>query len=147
MEFYLKLANKQDDKKLEGIVLFEDFGKEFYKDCGAVLTLGVGKDEYYISSNEELYIPYVYDIEKIFERISSILPNARICYVSFEDEGTGESDVMLKMENDSKIYHCGTLWFDSDYPDIGDDEWCDKVKEQTAEEEAELEEMMRQINK
>ena len=49
MEFYLKLACKEDDKKLEGIVLFEDFGKAFYKDCKQILTT---KYQYCIENNK-----------------------------------------------------------------------------------------------
>lgn len=145
MEFYLKLSKKEDDKKLKDIVLFEDFGKEHYKDCGAVLTLGVGKSEYYVSSREEFYIAYADEIEEIFNRISTILPDVRMCYTSLEDEGSGESDIMLKMENDSKIYHCSTLWLEDDEAEIGDDTWCEQVKRQMEDEEEEWRCIMEEI--
>lgn len=145
MEFYLKLASVEDDEKLKGIVLFEDFGKEYYRDCKATLTLGLGKREYYVSSNEEFYIPYADEITEIFENISSILPDARMCYDSGCDDGSGESDVMLKKENDPEIYHCSTLWFEDGRAKIGSDKWCDRVIEQAAEEEAEWKELMDEI--
>ena len=146
MEFYLKLAKKEDDEKLKGIVLFEDYAKEYYKDCKAVVTLGVGKDEYYVSSNEEFYVWYSNEIEEVFNRLSDILPNARMCYASLEDEGTGESDILLKMENDSKIYWCSSLWFDDKEPNIGEDAWCERVKCRSEEEDEEYLEMMREID-
>ena len=139
MEFYIKLARPEDDVKLKGITLFEDFGKRYYKDCGAILQLGTGKIEYYISSHEEFYIGYTDEIEDIFEKIASILPDARMCYVSLQDEGTGESDTMLKMENDNNIYHCSTLWFPDEEYDIGTDEWCERVIQQEREEIEEIE--------
>lgn len=134
MEFYLKLANKEDDKKLEGMVLFSDFGKDYFSDYDSSLTLGEGKDEYYFRTEEEFYVPYLGEMERVFARLAAILPDARICYASVEDDGTGESDVMLKMENDSTIYQCSTLWFEDDEPDIGDDEWCEAVIRQSEEE-------------
>lgn len=139
MEFYLKLKRPEDDIKLQGIMLFEDFGKKYYKDCGAVLQLGMGKTEYYISSNEEFYLDYTYEIEHIFEKIALILPDARMCYISLQDEGSGESDTMLKMENDNTIYHCSTLWFPDEEYDIGTDEWCERVIQQEKEENDEME--------
>ena len=142
MEFYLKLASIEDDKKLKGIILFEDFAKEYYADCKAVLTLGVGKDEYYVHSREEFYIYYP-KIDDIFEQISSLLPNARICYSTLEDEGSGESDNILKMENDSQIYSCSTLWEDFD---ICSDEWCQQVKSQMKKEEEEWRQIMEEID-
>lgn len=141
MEFYLKLASIEDDKKLKGIVLFEDFAKEYYEDCEAVLTLGVGKDEYYVCSHEEFYIYYP-KIDDIFEQISSLLPNARICFTSLQDEGTGESDVFLKKENDPTIYNCSTIWEELEF---GSDEWCEQVIIQHEEELAEQEEIMKYI--
>lgn len=143
MEFYLKLANKEDDKKLKGITLFEDYNEEYFCHCCDPLVLGVGKEEYFHSSSEEYYLYYADKIEKIFKKISSILPNARLCFISAEDDGTGESDVMLKKENDNTIYHCSAFWEDFD---IGSDEWCEQVIMQHYEELEEEEEMMRYIN-
>lgn len=145
MEFYLKLMHEADDNKLNGITLFEDFGKQYYKDCGAVLQLGQGKAEYYVSSHEEFYLDYANEIEDVFNTIAKLVPDARICYVSLQDEGSGESDTMLKMENDDHIYHCSTLWFDETDYDIGTDEWCDRVIQQTQDEMDELSEYLQEI--
>lgn len=131
MEFYIKLSSIEDDKKLSGIILFEEFGK--------TLTLGIGKSEYTHYFGDEYYVYRVDEIERAFNQISAILPNARICYDSGEDEGSGESDVMLKKENDPQIYHCSTLWCDDNddntYGGIGSDAWCEQVICQSEDEE------------
>ena len=142
MEFYLKLASIEDDKKLKGIVLFEDYGEDYPKKCCEPLILGKGCKEYYHTSDEEFYVCYAYEMEKIINKISSILPNARICFTSLQDEGTGESDVFLKKENDPTIYNCSTIWEEFEF---GSDEWCEQAIIQYEEELAEQEEIMKYI--
>ena len=136
MQFYMKLASKKDNDKLKGIVLFEDFGKDYYGEKFGTLPLGTGKTTYKFDTYEEFVIPYTYEMKDIFERISSILPNARLCYVSAVDDGTGEYYIMLKMENCPKIYACSTMWYDDD---IGSDSWCERAIKVIEEEELLLE--------
>ena len=123
MYFYIKLASIEDDQKLEGIVLFEDSDNP--------LTLGEGAQEYWYDFDDECYVDRVDEIEEIVEKIADILPNARICYVSMEDEGSGETDTILKKENNSQIYRCGAL-FGKKFP-FGSDEWCEQVIRQSEE--------------
>lgn len=132
MEFYLKLKNKSDDKKLKGMILFEDLGEPLY--------LGTGKQEYkYFLIGD--YFDYVQEMYDIMEGIGEILPTARICYQSAQHETAGGIDSMLKKENDDKIY-IAHEWgieyspnWNGEYDDerkwdvIGSDEWCDLVVE------------------
>ena len=128
MYFYLKLSNKSDDSKLKGITLF--------KNCKIPLILGEGKSEYYLDNRSENYwtdSEYTDEIVDCIKLIAKILPDARICYQSVEDEGSGESDVYCKLENDSIIYTCSTLWFEGTYYRIGEDGWCKQVVRQAIE--------------
>ena len=120
MHFYLRLADVKDDAKLKGMVLFDK------------LSLGQGQQEYHLVYGE-VYEDYTYEVEKYIRAISKKVPTARICFDSYVDEGTGESDVYCKMENDPEVYHCSTLWFSKAHYSIGEDGWCERVKRQAAE--------------
>ena len=130
MDFYLRLAKKEDDAQLEGMVLFEDLEEP--------LELGTGRTEYkhFIFDDYSYYVADMYDI---FEEIAEILPDARICYQSAQHKSAGAIDSMLKKENDNKIYiahdwgiEYSSNW-DGSYDDerkwdvIGSDKWCDLV--------------------
>ena len=122
MKFYLRLADVKDDSKLKGMVLFER------------LSLGQGQKEYRLQYGE-CYQDFTYEVNKYIRTISKKLPTARICFDSGVDEGTGESDIYCKMENDPTIYNCSSLWFPEESYSIGEDGWCERVICQ-AEEEA-----------
>ena len=131
MDFYLRLAKKEDDAQLEGMVLFEDLEES--------LELGTGSMEYKYFLVDD-YSDYVDEMYDIFEEIAEILPDARICYQSAQHESSGGIDSMLKKENDNRIYiahewgiEFSSTWNgefnedDRDWDSIGTDAWCDLV--------------------
>lgn len=133
MDFYLKLASIEDDKKLKGIVLFEDLGE--------TLVLGQGRKEYNYFLVQD-YEYYVNEIVDIIDEIHELVPNSRICYQSAQHSVSGGIDSLLKMENDDTIYYATEWWCESWFDDddnneedtIGTDSWCNRVIELSEQE-------------
>ena len=129
MLFVLRLEKESDNEKLKGLF----FNGEPLDTGKTVCRISGDEDDEFSEPNYDLYLTAL----KVMEEVGRLLPTARICYESIESEGTGESYLACKMENDPKIYECSTLWEDFD---TGSDEWCEQVKMQSEEELPEEEE-------